>query len=72
MKFIFPCLHLHNSDLDVTQRWTPTFSNKKIESNRLCLARVTLNSRETDKPVALKFQVELAFGNVSLLRREQG
>ena len=27
--------------------------------------RVTLNSRVTDKPVALEFQVELEFRNVS-------
>ena len=36
---------------------------KKI--NQLYLTRVTLNSRVTDKPVALEFQVELEFRNVS-------
>ena len=29
--------------------------------NHLYLTRVTLNSRVTDKPVALEFQVELEF-----------
>ena len=33
--------------------------------NHLYLTRVTLNSRVTDKPVALEFQVELEFRNVS-------
>ena len=33
--------------------------------NQLYLTRVTLNSRVTDKPVALEFQIELEFRNVS-------
>ena len=37
----------------------------KSKSNHLYLTRVTLNSRVTDKPVALEFQVELEFRNVS-------
>jgi len=40
------------------------------EQNRFCLTRVTLNSLSTDKPVALRFQIELEFENVGVLRRE--
>ena len=35
-----------------------------IKINQLCLTRVTPDSLETDKPVALEFQIELEFRNV--------
>ena len=38
--------------------------NKNKQTNKLYLARVTLNSEITDKPVALGFQIKLEFGNV--------
>ena len=38
----------------------------KIKINQFYLTRVTLNSRVTVKPVALEFQVELEFRNVSV------
>ena len=35
------------------------------------LTRVTINSFSAKKPVALRFQIELEFGNVGFLRREE-
>ena len=33
---------------------------------------MTLNSLMTDKPVVLRFQIELEFGNVGFCRRKTG
>ena len=54
-------------------KWSDIIKDQKQASfiksvailNHLYLTRVTLNSRVTDKPVALEFQVELEFRNVS-------
>ena len=39
--------------------------------NQLCLTRVTHNSLTTDKPVVLRFSIELEFRNVGFFWREE-